>query len=128
MHCQRSHHVQAAGVIQHAAQTLPPLDLACVSDVSAFCADQSVGQTSVIAFIMVMGHQVGMDLRNDCSPNRIICSQQDSLMVLTNSAYAFKFGDRGGSLTAFTPTSASMCKKLGREQRVSIMDQIMLTV
>ena len=53
-----------------------------------------------------------MAVRNDSSPNRIIRSRQNSLTVLTNlSACAFRFGDRGGSFTDLTPTSATMSKK-----------------
>ena len=46
-----------------------------------------------------------MALLNECSPNRIIRSRQDSLIVRTNlSAWAFRLGDRGGNFTHFTPT------------------------
>ena len=38
------------------------------------------------------------------SPNRIICSRKDSMIVRTNlSACAFRFGDRGGNFSDFTP-------------------------
>jgi hypothetical protein len=34
---------------------------------------------------------------------------QDSLMLLTNlSAWGFKFGDRGGNFTDFTPADSSV--------------------
>ena len=50
-------------------------------------------------------------------------------MLRTNlSAYAFRFGDRGGSFTDFTPTSASMLQELRGEQRVAIMNQVALAI
>jgi len=46
-----------------------------------------------------------MDVRSALSPNKIIRSRQDSLIVRTNrSACAFKFGEDGGNFTDFTPT------------------------
>ncbi|MFT4639654.1 MAG: hypothetical protein ACI8T1_002979, partial [Verrucomicrobiales bacterium] len=43
--------------------------------------------------------------RNDPPPIRTILDRQSSLIVRTNrSAKAFRFGDRTGSLTDFTPT------------------------
>ena len=45
-----------------------------------------------------------MAVLSDASPNGIIRSRHDSLMLLTNqSACAFKFGLRGGNRTDFTP-------------------------
>lgn len=42
---------------------------------------------------------------------RIIRSRQDSLMLRPKrSAYAFRFGDRAGSFTEFTPASVSMLR------------------
>ena len=52
-----------------------------------------------------------MAFRSESSPNKIICSKQASLIVRTNrSAYAFKFGDRGGSLTDSMPNPAMMAR------------------
>src|SRR5580658_7110850 len=52
-----------------------------------------------------------MAVRNDPSPKKISRSKQDSLMLRTNrSAWAFKFGDRGGSFTDSTPASAIIFK------------------
>jgi hypothetical protein len=48
-----------------------------------------------------------MAARNDASPKKIMRSTHDSLMLRTNlSAWAFRFGDRGGSFTDSTPVSA----------------------
>src|ERR1700682_3973361 len=98
-------------VVQHATQALAPLDTACVSKMARFWADESVGQPLVIALGVIMATKLCVAVRNDSSPNRIVRSRQDSLMVRTNlSACAFRFGDRGGSFTDFTPTSATMSK------------------
>ena len=35
-----------------------------------------------------------------------------------------RFGDRGGSLTDFTPTSPRLAQELYREQRIAIMDEV----
>src|SRR5579859_2086516 len=52
-----------------------------------------------------------MVLRNEPSPNRIIRSKHDSLMVRTKrSAWAFRFGERGGSFTGCTPVVASVSR------------------
>ncbi len=48
-----------------------------------------------------------MAFRNEPSPNRIMRSKHDSLIVLTKrSAYAFRFGERGGNFTDFTPLAS----------------------
>src|SRR5947208_10004352 len=45
-----------------------------------------------------------MAFRKEPSPNRIIRSKHPSLMVLTKrSAWAFRFGERGGNFTDCTP-------------------------
>src|SRR5262249_55872206 len=67
--------------------------------------------------------------RTALSPNRIIRSRHDSLIVRTNrSACAFKLGLRGGSFTDATPASASRLRKLGRKQRIAIMHEVALAI
>src|SRR6516162_10738190 len=57
-----------------------------------------------------------MAVRSAPSPNRIIRSRQDSLIVRTNlSAWAFRFGDLGGNFTDFTPM-------LPRSSRISAVN------
>jgi hypothetical protein len=45
-------------VVQHAAQTLAPLDLACVIEVARLWADELVRQALMIALGMIMGDEV----------------------------------------------------------------------
>src|SRR5215831_18435423 len=87
-------------IIQHPAQTLSAPDCALLAFLQARRNDQAIFQSLVVAFAMVMRHEFGDGFRSELSPNRIIRSRQDSLIVRTNlSACAFKFGDRGGSFT-----------------------------
>jgi hypothetical protein len=52
-----------------------------------------------------------MAARDYVSLKKISRSKQDSLMLRTNLfAWAFKFGDRGGSFTDSTPVSAIIFK------------------
>ena len=48
----------AVVVVQHAAQTLAPMDHACGSKMARFWADESVGQPLVIALGVIMGDEV----------------------------------------------------------------------
>src|SRR6267143_2878604 len=56
-----------------------------------------------------------MAFLSESSPKKIIRSRQPSLILRTNlSAWAFKFGDRGGNCTDWIPASASMIRLLFR--------------
>src|SRR5215470_602585 len=70
--------------------------------------DQCIVQSLVVALAMVMRHEFSSRFPHALSPNKIIRSKHDSLIVRTNrSACAFKLGLRGGSFTEATPASAS---------------------
>jgi len=57
----------------------------------------------MVSLQVVMRNKSFTAFRNASSPKKIIRSRQLSLIVRTNrSAYAFKFGDRGGNFT-FNP-------------------------
>ena len=61
----------------------------------------------MIAFLVIVGYEVLNRGPQQCLSEEINRSKQDSLMLRTNhSAWAFKFGDRGGSFTDSTPASA----------------------
>src|SRR5215831_18757275 len=52
-----------------------------------------------------------MAFRTEPSPNRIIRSRHDSLMVLTKrSAWALRLGERGGSFTDCTPLASKISR------------------
>src|SRR5271156_1016575 len=69
-----------------------------------------------------------MAVRNDASPKRIKRSKQDSLMLRTNrSAWAFKFGDRGGSFTDSTPASAIIFKNSAVNRGSRFVNQVSLS-
>jgi hypothetical protein len=57
-------------VVQHAAQTLSALDHACVCQIVRFRANLSVGQTLVIALVVVVRHEA----LNSC-PQRLLANQ-----------------------------------------------------
>jgi hypothetical protein len=62
-----------------------------------------------------------MAVRTDSSPKKMIRFRQDSLMLRTNlSAWAFRFGDRGGSLTVSTPVSVIVVG----EQWITVVNQV----
>lgn len=98
-------------VVQHPAQALTLADRSASREVLAVRTDDPVLQTRVVAFPVVV-----RDVLMDRPPQRalaekIIRSRQDSLMLRTNrSACAFRFGDRGGGFTGFTPAQAIMAK------------------
>src|SRR6516225_3082620 len=89
------------------------------------CHYQSVVESLVVPFQMVSVTNSRIAFRNELSPNRIICSRQASLMVRTNrSAYAFRFGDRGGSLTDSMPEPRQYGEKVFGIERISVVDEI----
>ena len=70
--------------------------------------EQLVAHALMVPFEIVC-HELATARRNDRSPNKIIRSRHDSLIVRTKrSAYAFRFGECGGSRTASTPVAASV--------------------
>src|SRR6516165_4145876 len=71
-------------VVQHAAQALAALNLACIVEMASLGADELVRQTLVIAFTVIMRDEVLNAVRNDSSPKKNTRSRQDSLMLRTN--------------------------------------------
>src|SRR5436309_14862009 len=82
-------------IVQHSTQALSPLDSTGISHMTRFGAEELIADTLVRAFPMVMGDELETAVRNDCSPNKIRRSKQDSLILRTNrSAWAFRLGER----------------------------------
>src|SRR5215831_8502243 len=68
-----------------------------------------------------------MAFRTEPSPNRIIRSRHDSLMVLTKrSAWALRLGDRG-QLHRLHAAALQDLQKFSGEQGIPVMNQISLT-
>src|ERR1051325_4520681 len=99
---------RAVVIVEHAAEALAVQHPTGIEKVSRLWVDETIRQTLVIAFHVIVDGEI-LDGRPQRSlPSKITLSRQDSLMVRTNlSANAFRFGDRGGSLTDLTPTPAS---------------------
>src|SRR5262245_29539371 len=69
-----------------------------------------------------------MPFRNESSPKKIICSKQLSLMLFTKrSAYAFKFGDRGGQFHRLDTGFRQHVQEFLRVQRIAIVNEISLS-
>src|ERR1700733_12584104 len=69
-----------------------------------------------------------MAVCNDASPKKIGRSKQDSLMLRTNrSAWAFRFGDRGGSFTDSTSASAIIFRNSAVNSGSRFVNQVSLS-
>jgi hypothetical protein len=68
-------------------------------------------QTLMIALLMVVDREIRVRLPQRVFPEQDHLLQHDSLILRTNrSAWAFRFGDRGGNFTDCTPALASMVR------------------
>jgi hypothetical protein len=97
--------------------------------VHRFWEDKPISETLMVSFPVMMRYQILDARRNECSPNRIKRSKQDSLIDLTKrSAHVFKFADCGGSFTHVTPTLVQNVLKVCCVQRIAIMDQVAFSI
>lgn len=101
----------------------PPLDHACFARMARFWADYPGGQALVIA----LGAIVGDEAVNGC-PQRPV-SKQVFLMLRTNS-YSVRIQIRPSwrQLDGLRPNIGEHVQEPGREQRVTIMDQVALAI
>jgi len=63
-------------VIQHAAQALAALNLACVAEMASFWTDELVRQTLVIAFTVIMRDEV-----LDGCPQRLLAEEDHAIQA-----------------------------------------------
>jgi hypothetical protein len=87
-------------IVQHAAEALPSLDIAYITDVARFWADEVIRQALVIALAMMED-----EVLNGCS-QRLFAEEdhaiQAGLLDGTNKSLRVRVG---GSFTDFTPES-----------------------
>ena len=70
-------------IVQHSAQPLAALDCSGTVGARPFVHDQPIAKPLMVPLAMVVRHEFADGLRNEPSPNKIIRSKHDSLMVLT---------------------------------------------
>jgi hypothetical protein len=111
-------------VVEHATQSLSPAHRPTINGVT-IGNDQPMIEALVVAFTMAMAQKFTNLLGNEASPNKIMRSRQDSLIVRTNrSAWAFRFGECGGSLTDSMPLVASFWTNSAVNKGSRIVDQV----
>ena len=98
-------------VVQHATQPLLALHFTCGADVPRLWADEAVPQALMIAFPVIVRYEALNGGPQGPLSKKDQPIQAGLLDAASNrSAWAFKFGDRGGSFTDSTPVSAIIFK------------------
>jgi hypothetical protein len=101
----------AVVVVEHAAQPLPAQHCSIVTSWLLIWHDQAVSQTRVVALAMVMQNEL-----SNCCAQRALTKEQHPIQARFLDAadeslgVRFRFGERGGSFTDFTPMSASIVR------------------
>ena len=98
---------------EHSTESLPSFYSASATDTGTRTLQQQILQSLMTTFFVVMRHVVRERAFQRESAEKIMRPLHSSFTDRTDlSAYAFKFGDRGGSLIASTRSRASAARKV----------------